>query len=143
MATFPRRRSDVPDGLADYRIQNTVPIERPRLVPRFEQLDPRGYPRRRRPLVAKSALATRFIASLGGKSRKIRGGLVCRPTEIPIDGETLALERCIRNQVTELPASAKVVGASDFCANARLALMMIKIWTIQPPRVYARISSTG
>jgi GMP synthase (glutamine-hydrolysing) len=69
--------------------------------------------------------------ALGGKVEKFAGGWSVGRTEYTIDGETLALNAWHQDQVTQLPEGAKVVGASDFCANAAL-LYDDHIWTIQP-----------
>jgi len=69
--------------------------------------------------------------ALGGKVEKFAGGWSVGRTEYTIDGETLALNAWHQDQVTQLPDGAKVVGASDFCANAAL-LYDDHSWTIQP-----------
>ena len=69
--------------------------------------------------------------ALGGKVEKFAGGWSVGRTEYTIDGETLTLNAWHQDQVTQLPDGAKVVGASDFCANAAL-LYDDHIWTIQP-----------
>ncbi len=99
-------------------------------IPPLEQLI-RGIRDAGRPLVG-ICFGHQIIAqALGGKVEKFAGGWSVGRTEYTIDGETLALNAWHQDQVTELPQGAKVVGASDFCANAAL-LYDDQIWTIQP-----------
>ncbi|MDG1068156.1 MAG: type 1 glutamine amidotransferase [Sulfitobacter sp.] len=69
--------------------------------------------------------------ALGGKVEKFEGGWSVGRTEYTLDGQPLALNAWHQDQVTQLPESARVVGSSDFCANAMLAYGD-NIWTIQP-----------
>jgi GMP synthase (glutamine-hydrolysing) len=48
-----------------------------------------------------------------------------------LDGQNVALNAWHQDQVVELPRGARVVGSSDFCANAMLAYGD-SIWTVQP-----------
>ncbi|HBM41198.1 type 1 glutamine amidotransferase [Sulfitobacter pontiacus] len=99
-------------------------------IPPLEQLI-RAIREAGRPLVG-ICFGHQIIAqALGGKVEKFAGGWSVGRTEYTIDGETLALNAWHQDQVTQLPDGAKVVGASDFCANAAL-LYDDHIWTIQP-----------
>jgi len=69
--------------------------------------------------------------ALGGKAGKFAGGWAVGPTEYPIGGRDYVLNAWHRDQVTELPEGARVLGGNDFCANAVLAYGDT-IWTIQP-----------
>lgn len=69
--------------------------------------------------------------ALGGKVEKFEGGWSVGRTQYTLDGQPLALNAWHQDQVTQLPESARVVGSSDFCANAMLAYGD-NIWTIQP-----------
>ncbi len=69
--------------------------------------------------------------ALGGKVEKFDGGWSIGRTEYTLDGKQVTLNAWHQDQVTELPKGARVVGASDFCANAMLAYGDT-IWTIQP-----------
>ena len=69
--------------------------------------------------------------ALGGTVEKFAGGWAVGRTEYTIEGKKLALNAWHQDQVTALPADAKVVGSSEFCANAAL-LYDDNIWTIQP-----------
>ncbi|SFS40651.1 GMP synthase (glutamine-hydrolysing) [Sulfitobacter marinus] len=69
--------------------------------------------------------------ALGGKVEKFDGGWSVGPTEYIVNGQPMALNAWHQDQVTTLPKGAKVVGSSDFCANAAL-LYDDQIWTIQP-----------
>lgn len=69
--------------------------------------------------------------ALGGKVVKFDGGWSVGRTEYTLDGKPVALNAWHQDQVVELPEGARVVGSSDFCANAMLAYSD-SIWTIQP-----------
>lgn len=69
--------------------------------------------------------------ALGGKVVKFEGGWSVGRTEYTLDGKPVALNAWHQDQVVELPEGARVVGSSDFCANAMLAYGD-SIWTIQP-----------
>ncbi|MFT7439613.1 MAG: GMP synthase-like glutamine amidotransferase, partial [Sulfitobacter sp.] len=69
--------------------------------------------------------------ALGGKVEKFGGGWSVGRTEYTVNGQPMALNAWHQDQVTALPKGAKVVGSSDFCANAAL-LYDDQIWTIQP-----------
>lgn len=68
--------------------------------------------------------------ALGGKVEKFAGGWSVGRTEYMLDGKPVALNAWHQDQVVELPADARVVGSSDFCANAMLAYGD-NIWTVQ------------
>ncbi len=69
--------------------------------------------------------------ALGGKVELFAGGWSVGHTSYDFEGETMALNAWHRDQVTELPDGARVIGSSDFCANAAL-LYGSSIYTIQP-----------
>jgi len=69
--------------------------------------------------------------ALGGKVVKYDGGWSIGQTTYEIEGETLGLNAWHQDQVVDLPDGAKVIGSSDFCANAAL-VYGDKIYTIQP-----------
>jgi len=69
--------------------------------------------------------------ALGGKVEKFAGGWSVGRTEYMLDGQNVALNAWHQDQVVELPRGARVVGSSDFCANAMLAYGD-SIWTVQP-----------
>ena len=68
--------------------------------------------------------------ALGGKVEKFGGGWSVGRTEYTLDGAPVALNAWHQDQVVELPHDARVVGSSDFCANAMLAYGD-SIWTVQ------------
>ena len=68
--------------------------------------------------------------ALGGKVEKFGGGWSVGRTEYTLDGAPVALNAWHQDQVVELPHDARVVGSSDFCANAMLAYGE-SIWTVQ------------
>lgn len=68
--------------------------------------------------------------ALGGKVVKFKGGWSVGRTEYLLEGKPVALNAWHQDQVTEVPQGARVVGSSDFCANAMLAYGDT-IWTIQ------------
>lgn len=69
--------------------------------------------------------------AMGGKVEKFAGGWSVGRTEYVHAGKPVALNAWHQDQVTERPQDARVVGQSDFCANAMLAYGD-NIWTIQP-----------
>jgi len=69
--------------------------------------------------------------ALGGTVEKFDGGWSVGRTEYTMDGRIVALNAWHQDQVTTLPEGARVVGSSDFCANAMLAYGDT-IWTLQP-----------
>lgn len=68
--------------------------------------------------------------ALGGKVEKFAGGWSVGRTEYTLNGKSVALNAWHQDQVVELPKDARVVGSSDFCANAMLAYGD-NIWTVQ------------
>ncbi len=58
--------------------------------------------------------------ALGGKVEKFSKGWSIGPTEYDFGGETLALNAWHQDQVTAIPADAKVCASSDFCEYAAL-----------------------
>lgn len=73
--------------------------------------------------------------AMGGKVEKFSGGWSIGPVDYQINGETFAINAWHQDQVVERPANAKVIGATDFCANAAL-LYDDLFWTIQPHPEY-------
>ena len=73
--------------------------------------------------------------AMGGKVEKFDKGWSVGPTDYTIDGETYTINAWHQDQVVEKPESAKVIGQSDFCANAAL-LYDDLFWTIQPHPEY-------
>jgi GMP synthase (glutamine-hydrolysing) len=69
--------------------------------------------------------------ALGGKVEKYHGGWSVGRTDYQIEGQPMSLMAWHQDQVTQTPPEARVVGASDFCANAALAYGD-HIWTLQP-----------
>jgi len=69
--------------------------------------------------------------ALGGKVEKYDGGWSVGHTTYSIDGEDMSINAWHQDQVLSLPKDARVVGSSDFCANAALAYGD-HIFTIQP-----------
>lgn len=74
--------------------------------------------------------------ALGGKVVKYPGGWAVGRSEYRIDGEELALNAWHQDQVVEVPEGARVIGSSDFCANAALSIGET-ILTIQPHPEFA------
>lgn len=69
--------------------------------------------------------------ALGGKVVKYPGGWSVGRSDYRIDGQEMALNAWHQDQVVEVPEGAKVIGSSDFCANAAL-IYGDDILTIQP-----------
>lgn len=69
--------------------------------------------------------------ALGGTVVKFDGGWSVGRTEYMMEGKPVALNAWHQDQVVALPPGARVVGSSDFCANAMLAYGDT-IWTVQP-----------
>ena len=73
--------------------------------------------------------------ALGGKVEKFSGGWSVGPQAYDIKGKTMVLNAWHQDQVVTLPPGAKVIGSSDFCANAALVIGE-NILTIQPHPEY-------
>ena len=58
--------------------------------------------------------------ALGGKVEKFHGGWAVGPQDYDFDGERLTLQAWHQDQVTMIPAGAKVLAGNDFCENAAL-----------------------
>lgn len=69
--------------------------------------------------------------ALGGKVVKYDGGWSVGHTEYRLHGAPVQLNAWHQDQVVDKPAEARVIGQSDFCANAFLAYGD-HIWTAQP-----------
>lgn len=70
--------------------------------------------------------------ALGGTVEKFKGGWSAGRVDYRFEGgETLAMNAWHQDQVTHLPAGARVIASSDFCANAAL-IYDDDILTIQP-----------
>jgi GMP synthase (glutamine-hydrolysing) len=77
--------------------------------------------------------------ALGGRVIKYPGGWSVGRQSYDIDGEMLALNAWHQDQVVAPPATAQVIGQSDFCANAAMRIGET-ILTIQPhPEFHAGI----
>lgn len=74
--------------------------------------------------------------ALGGKVVKYPGGWSVGRKEYRIDGQKLALNAWHQDQVVGVPDGARVIGSSDFCANAAL-IYGDTILTIQPHPEFA------
>ena len=75
----------------------------------------------KRPLVG-ICFGHQIIAqALGGRVEKFDGGWSVGLTDYEIDGQTYSLNAWHQDQVVSLPADARVIGQSDFCANAVLS----------------------
>lgn len=68
--------------------------------------------------------------AMGGKVEKFDGGWSVGRTQYTLEGKQVSLNAWHQDQVVARPANARVVGVSDFCANAMLAYDD-KIWTVQ------------
>lgn len=84
-----------------------------------------------RPLVGVCFGHQIIAQALGGKVEKFAGGWSVGRTTYTIEGEELSINAWHQDQVTELPPGAKVIGSSDFCANAAL-VYGDRIYSIQP-----------
>ncbi|MEM6941157.1 MAG: type 1 glutamine amidotransferase [Pseudomonadota bacterium] len=73
--------------------------------------------------------------AMGGTVEKFSGGWSVGAVDYQIGDQTLRLNAWHQDQVVEKPARAKVIGATDFCANAAL-VYDTRIWTIQPHPEY-------
>jgi GMP synthase (glutamine-hydrolysing) len=73
--------------------------------------------------------------AMGGTVVKFDGGWSVGRTEYTIDGKTTAINAWHQDQVVSVPETAKVIGSSDFCANAAL-LYDDRMLTIQPHPEY-------
>lgn len=69
--------------------------------------------------------------ALGGKVVKYPGGWSVGLQDYAIEGDTLQMNAWHQDQVIEPPAEARVIGRSEFCANAAMAIGDT-ILTIQP-----------
>ncbi len=69
--------------------------------------------------------------ALGGKVEKFKGGWSVGRQTYRIDGAPVTLNAWHQDQVTELPAGARVIGSSAFCQNAAMVIDD-RILTIQP-----------
>jgi GMP synthase (glutamine-hydrolysing) len=69
--------------------------------------------------------------AMGGKVEKFAGGWSVGPTEYDFDGKKMVLNAWHQDQVTKVPEGAKVVGSTDFCANAALLYDDVA-FTVQP-----------
>lgn len=58
--------------------------------------------------------------ALGGKVERYSGGWAIGPQDYDFGGTKLTLNAWHRDQVTEVPQGAEVVGCNDFCENAAL-----------------------
>ena len=58
--------------------------------------------------------------AMGGKVERYAGGWAIGATDYDFGGQKLTLNAWHRDQVTEVPDTAKVVASNDFCANAAL-----------------------
>lgn len=58
--------------------------------------------------------------AMGGKVERFAGGWAVGATDYDFDGEKRTLNAWHRDQVTVVPAGAKVIASNDFCKNAAL-----------------------
>lgn len=75
--------------------------------------------------------------ALGGKVEKFSGGWSVGPVDYELDGERCTIMAWHQDQVTELPAGARVVGGTDFCRYASMEYDGL-IWTMQPHPEFSR-----
>jgi GMP synthase-like glutamine amidotransferase len=68
--------------------------------------------------------------AMGGRVEKYSGGWSVGPTDYDFDGETVTLNAWHQDQVTQAPASAKVIARNEFCENAAL-LYDDRMFTVQ------------
>lgn len=68
--------------------------------------------------------------ALGGKVERFGGGWAVGPTDYDFDGQKITLNAWHRDQVTQLPEGATVVGCNEFCENAALVYDN-RIFTVQ------------
>ena len=80
--------------------------------------------------------------ALGGKVEKYSGGWSVGPQTYDINGEKMVLNAWHQDQVVQNPPDAKVIGSSDFCANAAM-LIGDNILTIQPHPEYGAAFISG
>ena len=73
--------------------------------------------------------------ALGGKVEKFSGGWSVGPQSYEINGKSMTLNAWHQDQVTQNPPGARVIGSSDFCANAAMVIGD-NILTIQPHPEY-------
>lgn len=73
--------------------------------------------------------------AMGGKVEKFKGGWSVGQVDYRMGGQTYAINAWHQDQVVEKPATAKVIGETDFCANAAL-LYDDRMWSIQPHPEY-------
>lgn len=69
--------------------------------------------------------------AMGGRVVKFDGGWSVGPQTYRYDGRDVVVHAWHQDQVIAVPPGARVIGASDFCANAAL-VYGDRIWTIQP-----------
>jgi len=84
-----------------------------------------------RPLVGVCFGHQIIAQALGGKVEKFGGGWSVGRQAYRIDGKLLHMNAWHQDQVAQAPAGAHVIGQSDFCANAAMAIGDT-ILTIQP-----------
>ncbi len=68
--------------------------------------------------------------AMGGKVEQFAGGWSVGPTDYDFGGESVRLNAWHRDQVVDVPDSARVIASNDFCANAAL-LYDDRIFTVQ------------
>lgn len=80
--------------------------------------------------------------ALGGKVEKFSGGWSIGPQAYDINGKKMTLNAWHQDQVVQNPDGAKVIGSSDFCANAAM-MVGENILTIQPHPEYGSSFISG